>query len=770
MKRILFFIVCIFLISAAFTEAGTSDKNAQTIKSGRDAAPEAAQISTSWMPGAEASVGSLRIHYTDAAQSREGGTGFLMAPNLVVTCLHVVNGANSAEITFPSGSSLPITGIVAEDTENDLAILTITPTGADPPPLPLAPVPTQVGDKIVMHGYPAGPSQKVCSGNVTCIGPSYGMPVAVITSMPTAHGFSGGPALNDQRQVVGIVMGSRQHLAIEGKEISKKQGILTPASCITSLVVGPSRSLKDWTKARGAIASASTEVYRGALACEQEDWDRAFQHFQKATQLDPNNFMAWFRLGGSLQEKGRDDQAKDATAKALTLKPQFPEALLVVGEFFIKQQRYPEAIETFERALRMNPNSDREHFLLGWTYVRAGQSEKAREQYQALKSMNLKTAEYLLVLIQKMDAFSPLIWVAKEGNLQVVQTLLADGADINAKDTTDVGATALMWAALNGHTEVVKLLLEKGADVNAKSKNGETALMMTVMEGYTENVKLLLEKGAEVNTKKTDDGATALIMAAMKGHTEVVKLLLEKGADINVKRTTDGITALWMASQNGHTEVVKLLLEKGADVNVKNTTDGRTALMMASGEGYVEVVKLLLGKGADVNAKSKNDATALMMSAQDGHVEVIKLLLEKGADVNVKRTDDGVTALIMAAYKGHTKVVKLLLEKGADVNAKSKNGATALMMSAQDGHTEVVKLLLEKGADVNVKNTTDGRTALIMASGEGYVEVVKLLLGKGADVNAKVTINNIEWTALKMAKGMGHTDIVQLLEKAGAKE
>ena len=49
----------------------------------------------------------------------------------------------------------------------------------------------------------------------------------------------------------------------------------------------------------------------------------------------------------------------------------------------------------------MNPNSDRDHFLLGMTYVYIGQPDKAREQYDTIKNTNPKGAELLLGLIQQ---------------------------------------------------------------------------------------------------------------------------------------------------------------------------------------------------------------------------------------------------------------------------------------------------------------------------------------------------------------------------------
>ena len=296
----------------------------------------------------------------------------------------------------------------------------------------------------------------------------------------------------------------------------------------------------------------------------------------------------------------------------------------------------------------------------------ADMSDKNAQLIQAAKDGNLPAVQTALSEGAEVNARdtthggTPLIWTSYNSHAEVIKLLLEKGAEINAKANN--GATALMMAAYQGHTEIIKLLLEKGADVNAKSKDGITALWQAAQNGHTEVVKLLLEKGAEVNAKDTD-GGTALMVASESGHTEVVKLLLDKGADVSAK-DNKGVMALYMAANNGYTETVKLLLEKGADINAKDTL-GTTALVAAAYNGHTEIVKLLLEKGADVNVKSTAyGGTALMMAARRGHTEIVKLLLEKGADINAK-TDNGRTALGEARGELYTDIVQLLEKAGA---------------------------------------------------------------------------------------------------------
>ena len=81
------------------------------------------------------------------------------------------------------------------------------------------------------------------------------------------------------------------------------------------------------------------------------------------------------------------------------------------------------------------------------------------------------------------------------GRLGEMRTLLAVGADVNAKNT--VGWTPLHLAARIGHTEAARLLLAAGADVNAKDKDGHTPLHGAAENGHTDVVNLLRAHGAK---------------------------------------------------------------------------------------------------------------------------------------------------------------------------------------------------------------------------------------------------------------------------------
>ena len=80
----------------------------------------------------------------------------------------------------------------------------------------------------------------------------------------------------------------------------------------------------------------------------------------------------------------------------------------------------------------------------------------------------------------------------------MAKLLIDKGANVNARD--DTATTPLHNAAIGGHNEIVELLIAKGADVNSKGLGGvNTPLHNAIMKRHKEIVELLIANGADVN-------------------------------------------------------------------------------------------------------------------------------------------------------------------------------------------------------------------------------------------------------------------------------
>ncbi|OWK56265.1 KN motif and ankyrin repeat domain-containing protein 3 [Lonchura striata] len=115
--------------------------------------------------------------------------------------------------------------------------------------------------------------------------------------------------------------------------------------------------------------------------------------------------------------------------------------------------------------------------------------------------------------------------VEQEEDMNVVRRLFSMG-NVNAK-ASQAGQTALMLAVSHGRQEMVEALLACGADVNLQDEEGSTALMCACEHGRLETVKLLLAQPACNVSIVDSDGNNAVAIALEAGHSDIAALLSE---------------------------------------------------------------------------------------------------------------------------------------------------------------------------------------------------------------------------------------------------
>lgn len=103
-----------------------------------------------------------------------------------------------------------------------------------------------------------------------------------------------------------------------------------------------------------ASMDADVQMGLGVLFYAQEDFDKTIDCFKAALSIRPDDPLLWNRLGASLANLNRSEEAVDAYFKALELKPTFVRARYNLGVSCINIGCYKEAAEHLLSGLAMH--------------------------------------------------------------------------------------------------------------------------------------------------------------------------------------------------------------------------------------------------------------------------------------------------------------------------------------------------------------------------------------------------------------------------------
>lgn len=337
----------------------------------------------------------------------------------------------------------------------------------------------------------------------------------------------------------------------------------------------------------------------------------------------------------------------------------------------------------------------------------------------------------------------PLQGAASQGNIEVVELLLQNGAAVNAVSHQFSDGTALQAAVVAGHYEIAKLLLDHGANPNLGAGAFTNPITAAVSCRHSSLIELLLSRGADPNVFGGSDGSTPLINAAFKLPAKDLEVLIRYGARVDTA-DPDEDTALIISAYLGDDDCITCLLNHGARVNFCGKNRG-TALHAAAARGHIETCRLLLKNGADPTIRGGPYDTVLQAACFGGEREIVQLALcaesipdlalrkklrhyRRSVKVNAKsQASEFSTALHAAAIAQNDACLRLLLSRKPDLDVIDKNGVTPLQVACLAGCNRNARLLLEAGAKPNVTGGAHGST-LQAAALKCSPELINLLL------------------------------------------
>jgi putative serine protease PepD len=188
------------------TAARTAATSTGTRREVASTAPTATQVYES------DSKGVVAIKAVTATGEDEGTGIVLNEKGLILTNDHVIAGATSITVEANGSSSTTRSAkIVGEEANQDLALISVNPSGLGLKALTLASSSSvQVGDTVYAIGNPYGLEETLTKGIVSALGREIAAPDgskitgAIQTDAALNPGNSGGPLLNEQGEVIGV--------------------------------------------------------------------------------------------------------------------------------------------------------------------------------------------------------------------------------------------------------------------------------------------------------------------------------------------------------------------------------------------------------------------------------------------------------------------------------------------------------------------------------------------------------------------------------------
>lgn len=208
----------------------------------------------------------------------------------------------------------------------------------------------------------------------------------------------------------------------------------------------------------------------------------------------------------------------------------------------------------------------------------------------------------------------------------------------------------LLLGVKNGDIEIVSQMLAQGLDINGVYNDsrysyslgrGTTPVLLALRERNEEMIQYLLSQGADPDGfyDLENDRISYIVWAAGGNDFDLVKLLHESGAPINSKtkqrRETYNAVNVMLMDLTSHVsvELLQYLIDEGIDLELK--LEGKTPFVYAVERrvGNWEPIEILANGGANLAAKDVNGKNALQyVTAQNDlqYYRFIKDIYDRG--------------------------------------------------------------------------------------------------------------------------------------------
>ncbi|KAI8951218.1 hypothetical protein F4801DRAFT_601503 [Xylaria longipes] len=293
------------------------------------------------------------------------------------------------------------------------------------------------------------------------------------------------------------------------------------------------------------------------------------------------------------------------------------------------------------------------------------------------------------------------------------------------------------WAVVGGHIEVIRTLLDNGADFYSRTIQGWSSIHLAALIGRFVTMKWLIEYAIEKHASSYED---ELLLDGRDNtlrenplHLAVSHVSLAIGDELLALTEileNLGVSTFWVSANHaGETPLHRLAASS------PTWSPSANASII---EKFWPLKRQLQFTGVYIDELGR---TVLWHAVCTGSVPVVEYLIKDDATILSMGDKNGVTPLHVACRLGYADVAKVLLQTGANPNATTAPGLTAAHYAAIYDRPSCLKELIDYGADVHkpTENKEISFRPIHIAAANRYWELSWALLNAGVDMKWRCT-------------------------------
>ena len=295
-----------------------------------------------------------------------------------------------------------------------------------------------------------------------------------------------------------------------------------------------------------------------------------------------------------------------------------------------------------------------------------------------------------------------LIKAVKANDFEKVKKIVT-AENVNSAD--EMGGTPAIWAAYNGNVEILDFLVKNGANIRKKGligintenvpKTYSNTLEAATGEENLETVKYLIEKAGLSPDERGD----------CLNHFMILPQDL---------KTTEGLVQF---IQSSHGRIFDLIKEHEQYKNLVTATNEILPYY------FFWIVGDLINSRDLINIIPDEYASRRLANNRKELDRVFAKFINPLNSYNFVRSANMTTALSKASFKGNEKIVSYLISKGADINFRDCYGLFPLMSAAIAKNYSIIEILLKNNAQKYVvKHPMGDRVSVLSQLMVGYFQ------------------------------------------------